>query len=152
MPVINFSYSDLCDLVGREVSRDVLREKLPLIGADLKSVPDDGDELSFEFFPDRPDLFSVEGIARAVRAFFGYEPGLRSYKVDSSEVELSVDSSVKDVRPYIWSALVEGNEITDPLIRSRSAFTISEPSSPPSPTRPSFRTRLHSCLCKVRDA
>lgn len=118
MPVINFSYSDLCDLVGREVSRDVLREKLPLIGADLKSVPDDGDELSFEFFPDRPDLFSVEGIARAVRAFFGYEPGLRSYKVDSSEVELSVDSSVKDVRPYIWSALVEGNEITDPLIRS----------------------------------
>ncbi|OGS43614.1 MAG: phenylalanine--tRNA ligase subunit beta [Euryarchaeota archaeon RBG_13_57_23] len=118
MPVINFSYSDLCELVGREVPRDLLREKLPLIGADLKSVPEDGDELSFEFFPDRPDLFSVEGISRAVRAFFGYEPGLRTYKVDDSDVDLNVDPSVNEVRPYIWSALVEGNLITDPLIRS----------------------------------
>ncbi|OGS55241.1 MAG: phenylalanine--tRNA ligase subunit beta [Euryarchaeota archaeon RBG_19FT_COMBO_56_21] len=118
MPVINFSYSDLCELVGREVPRDLLREKLPLIGADLKSVPEDGDELSFEFFPDRPDLFSVEGISRAVRAFFAYEPGLRTYNVDDSDVDLVVDPSVNEVRPYIWSALVEGNEITDPLIRS----------------------------------
>ena len=118
MPVINFSYSDLCELVGREVPRDLLREKLPLIGADLKSVPEDGDELSFEFFPDRPDLFSIEGISRAVRAFFAYEPGLRTYNVDDSDVDLVVDPSVNEVRPYIWSALVEGNEITDPLIRS----------------------------------
>jgi len=29
-----------------------------------------------------------------------------------------VDPSVNEVRPYIWSALVEGIEITDPLIRS----------------------------------
>jgi len=118
MPVINFSYSDLCGLIGREVSKDVLRERLPMIGADMKSVQDDSDELSFEFFPDRPDLYSVEGIARALRAFLGYEPGLRSYAVGESEVEVRVDPSVKDVRPYIWSAIVEGNEIDDALIRS----------------------------------
>jgi phenylalanyl-tRNA synthetase beta chain len=118
MPVINFSYSDLCDLMGREVPRDVIRERLPMIGADLKSMDETSDELSFEFFPDRPDMYSVEGIARSLRAFLGYEPGLRSYAVGSSDVELEVDSTVKDVRPYIWSALVEGNEITDPLIRS----------------------------------
>jgi phenylalanyl-tRNA synthetase beta chain len=118
MPVVNFSYSDLCDLMGREVSRDVIRERLPMIGADLKSVDDSSDELSFEFFPDRPDLYSVEGIARAFRAFLGYEPGLRSYAVGESTVDLEVDPSVKEVRPFIWSALVEGNEITDPLIRS----------------------------------
>lgn len=118
MPVINFSYSDLCELVGREVPRGQLRDRLPLIGADMKAAPEDGDEFSFEFFPDRPDLYSVEGIARAVRAFFGYEPGLRSYRVEGSGVELRVDPSVHSVRPHIWSALVEGNEITDPLIRS----------------------------------
>jgi len=118
MPVINFSYSDLCGLIGREVPKEVLRERLPMIGADMKSVQDDSDELSFEFFPDRPDLFSVEGIARALRAFLGYEPGLRSYAVGESEVEVKVDPSVKDVRPYIWSAIVEGNEINDALIRS----------------------------------
>lgn len=118
MPVINFSYSDLCELVGREVPRSTLREKLPMIGADMKLVDDASDELSFEFFPDRPDLYSVEGIARALRAFLGHEPGLRSYAVGDSDVDLNVDPSVKEVRPFIWSALVEGNDITDPLIRS----------------------------------
>jgi phenylalanyl-tRNA synthetase beta chain len=118
MPVINFSYSDLCGLIGREIPKEVLRERLPMIGAEMKSVQDDSDELSFEFFPDRPDLYCVEGIARALRAFLGYEPGLRSYAVGESGVEVRVDPSVKDVRPYIWSAIVEGNEIDDPLIRS----------------------------------
>jgi phenylalanyl-tRNA synthetase beta chain len=84
----------------------------------MKSLEDSSDDASFEFFPDRPDLYSVEGIARAMRAFLGFEPGLRSYAVGESDVDLHVDPSVNEVRPFIWSALVEGNDITDPLIRS----------------------------------
>jgi phenylalanyl-tRNA synthetase beta chain len=118
MPVINFSYSDLCELVGREVPRDVLRERLPLLGADLKSMDGSSDDLAFEFFPSRPDNYSVEGIARSLRAFLNFEPGLRSYAVGESDIDLHVDPSVNEVRPFIWSAIVEGNEITDPLIRS----------------------------------
>lgn len=118
MPVINFSYSDLCGLVGREVPRDVLIEKLPMLGADPRSAEEGSDELSFEFFPDRPDLYSVEGIARALRAFLGFEPGLRSYAVADSGLELRVDASVGPVRPCIATSLVEGNEIDDALIRS----------------------------------
>jgi len=118
MPVINFSYSDLCDLVGRDLPKEVLRERLPMLGADLKSVDESSDEMSFEFFPNRADLYSVEGIARALRAFLGNEPGLRTYAVGESSVELNVDPSVKEVRPFIWSALVAGNEINDALIRS----------------------------------
>ena len=118
MPVINFSYTDLCDLIGREVPRDLLRDRLPMLGADLKSLDESSDDVSFEFFPNRPDHYSVEGVARSLRAFLGYEPGLRTYAVGESDVDLEVDPTVKDVRPFIWSALVEGNEITDPLIRS----------------------------------
>ena len=118
MPVINFSYSDLCDLIGREVPREVLRERLPMLGADLKLIDESSDDVSFEFFPNRPDHYSVEGVARSLRAFLGYEPGLRTYAVGESDVDLHVDPTVKEVRPFIWSALVEGNEITDPLIRS----------------------------------
>lgn len=118
MPVINFSYSDLCGLVGRDLPKTVLRERLPMIGADLKSAEDDSDEMSFEFFPDRPDMYSVEGIARALRAFLDFEPGLRSYSVGSSDTELRVDPSVGEVRPHIWVALVEGNDVDDLLIRS----------------------------------
>ena len=118
MPVINFSYSDLCNLVGRDLPKQVLRERLPMLGADLKSADESSDEMSFEFFPNRADLYSVEGIARALRAFLGNEPGLRTYAVGESSVELNVDPSVMEVRPFIWSALVEGNEINDALIRS----------------------------------
>ncbi len=118
MPVINFSYADLCDLIGREVPKETLRERLPMLGSDLKYAEDSSDELSFEFFPDRADLYSVEGIARALRAFLGFEPGLRTYNVSASDAHLHVDASVKQVRPYIWSGLVEGNDITDALIRS----------------------------------
>jgi phenylalanyl-tRNA synthetase beta chain len=118
MPVINFSYSDLCALLGRDVPRELLREKLPMIGADMKSAPEGSDEMAFEFFPDRPDLYSVEGVARALRAFLGYEPGLRSYPVERSDVALRVDRSVESVRPFIWSAIVEGVEADDRLIKS----------------------------------
>lgn len=118
MPVINFSYSDLCELVGYDVPKAVLRERLPMIGADPRSADDASDEMSFEFFPDRPDLYSVEGVARALRAFLGHEPGLRSYAVGASDVELRVDPSVEHVRPHIWTALVEGLDIDDRLIRS----------------------------------
>lgn len=118
MPVISFSYSDLCELVGRDIPRKVLRDRLPLLGADLKHLDDSSDDISFEFFPSRPDNYSVEGVARSLRAFLDIEPGLRSYAVGESDVDLEVEASVNEVRPYIWSALVEGNEITDPLIRS----------------------------------
>lgn len=118
MPVINFSYSDLCDLMGTEVPREVLRERLPMLGAELKAAEESSDELSFEFFPDRPDLYSVEGIARALSAFLGHEKEMRRYATDESDIALNVDPSVNEVRPYIWSALVEGNTITDPLIKS----------------------------------
>ncbi len=118
MPVINFSYSDLCGLLGTDVPRQVLRDRLPMIGADLKSAQDGSDDMSFEFFPDRPDLYSVEGIARALRAFLGHEPGLRSYPVERSDVTLEVDNTVADVRPFIWTSVVEGVESDDALIRS----------------------------------
>ncbi len=118
MPVITFSRSDLANLMGEDISIDTLRERLPMIGADLKSAEDGNDELVFEFFPDRPDLYSVEGIARAFKAFLDIEPGLREYKVDKSDVRVIVDPSVNDVRPYIWSAIVEDVTFDDPLIRS----------------------------------
>ena len=118
MPVINFSYSDLMHLMGVEISIDTLRERLPMIGSDLKRAEEGEDELSFEFFPDRPDLYSVEGIARALKAFLNIAPGLVEYSADSSDVQICVDPSVKPVRPYIWSAMVEGLTFDDPLIRS----------------------------------
>jgi phenylalanyl-tRNA synthetase beta chain len=76
------------------------------------------DQIDIEFFPDRPDLYSVEGVARAMRAFLGHEPGLKKYTMSNSDLKLIVDPSVLDVRPWIVSGLVRNVVFTDPFVKS----------------------------------
>jgi phenylalanyl-tRNA synthetase beta chain len=116
MPVVTFDYDDFINLLGYKIPKDKLIDKLPMIGADLDKVEDN--EISIEFFPDRPDLASVEGIARASRAFFNFKTGLKKYDVKKSDIVMTVDPSVKKVRPYVVTALVKNVTMTDELIAS----------------------------------
>lgn len=116
MPVVSFNYNDFLHLLGSHISKEEIIERLPMIGADFDKM--DGDEISIEFFPNRPDLSSVEGIARASQAFFGFKPGLKSYNVEQSDITVQVDPSVKTIRPFIGCALVKNVTMTDELIVS----------------------------------
>ena len=116
MPVVTFDYNDFINLLGYKISKGELIEKLPMIGADFDKVEDN--EISIEFFPNRPDLASVEGIARASRAFFGFETGLKKYPVEKSDIVLNVAPSVNKVRPFVTTALVKNVTMTDELIAS----------------------------------
>ena len=116
MPVVTFDYNDFINLLGYNISKEELIDRLPMIGADFDQI--NGDEISIEFFPNRPDLTSVEGIARAARTFFGFEKGLKKYDVTKSDVQLFVDPSVKNVRPYVTTALIKDVTMTDELIAS----------------------------------
>ena len=118
MPVINFKYSDLCRLIGKKVSKKVLVERIPMMGADMHDDVSDNEEMSVEFFPDRPDLYSVEGLARALRAFLGLEPGMKEYDTEDTDLVMKVDKSVAEVRPCIVCAAVFDIDITDDLLRS----------------------------------
>jgi phenylalanyl-tRNA synthetase beta chain len=116
MPVITFDYNDFLNLLGNKIPKKELLDRLPMIGADLDRI--ENDEISIEFFPDRPDLASVEGIARASRAFFEFETGLKQYETYESDVTLKIDPSVKNVRPFIATAIVKDVEMSDELISS----------------------------------
>ena len=118
MPVINFKYSDLCTMLGREVSQDVLVERIPMIGADMHETESGCEDMSVEFFPDRPDLYSVEGLARGMRAFLDIEPGMKTYDVGDSDIDVYIDDSVKSVRPYFLCGVVTGVEMDDTLLKS----------------------------------
>lgn len=118
MPVINFKYDDLCGLLGEEVPQKILVEKIPMIGADMHDTEGDSNEMSVEFFPDRADLFSVEGVARAFRAFLGIEPGMKKYEVRETNIEVFTDDKVKSVRPYFLCAAVFDVNINDEFLRS----------------------------------
>ena len=118
MPVINFKYSDLCSLIGKDVPQDVLVERIPMIGADMHDTESGEEDMSVEFFPDRPDLYSVEGLARGMRAFLDIQPGLKTYEVGRSDIEVTIDPSVKSVRPYFLCGAVLDVDIDDEFLRS----------------------------------
>jgi phenylalanyl-tRNA synthetase beta chain len=116
MPLVTFKYNDFINLLGYNIPKEKLIEKLPMIGGDFSHVT--GDEINIEFFPNRPDLTSVEGIARASRAFFEFKTGLQTYEVATSDVILTVDPSVKKIRPFVVTALVKNINMSDELITS----------------------------------
>lgn len=71
MPVITLDYNDLEKLTGAD--KKTIIEHIPMIGADIERI--EADHVDIEFFPSRPDLYSVEGTARAMRGFLGVEKG-----------------------------------------------------------------------------
>ncbi|HVM46233.1 MAG TPA: phenylalanine--tRNA ligase subunit beta [Candidatus Thermoplasmatota archaeon] len=116
MPVIRFEVAELERLLRKSVPRAELAKTIPQIGADVEDSS--GETWAVEFFPDRPDLFTVEGIARALRAWYGVEPGLRLYEARPSGVEVRVDPSVAGVRPHIAAAFVRGVDMTETRLKA----------------------------------
>ncbi len=116
MPLVTFNYQDFLQLLHHTIPKQTLIERLPMIGGDFSHMDDD--EINIEFFPNRPDLTSVEGIARASRAFFGFQTGLQTYKTIPSEITLHVDASVKKIRPFVTTAYIKNITMTDELITS----------------------------------
>lgn len=114
MPVITMNWEELERLVGAK--RDLILERLPMIGCDIERY--DEKTISVEFFPNRPDLYSIEGVARALRGFLGIEKGVRKYEVKKGEWKIFVDESVLSVRPRIVGCVVRNLEIKDEVIRS----------------------------------
>ncbi len=65
--------------------------------------------MRLDLLADRPDLFDVGGLARALRGTLGIESGLPKYGTKSSDVEVHVDPSVREkdsYRPFIDCAVV----------------------------------------------
>ncbi|HIH43728.1 MAG TPA: phenylalanine--tRNA ligase subunit beta, partial [Candidatus Methanoperedenaceae archaeon] len=57
MPVITLNYDDLAALTGAD--KDTILRRIPMMGCDIERIEED--HVDIEFFPNRPDLYSVEG-------------------------------------------------------------------------------------------
>ena len=91
MPVITFKYQDLKDL-GIDMEKDELIDTLPMMSSDIEDFDDE--EIKVEFFPNRPDNLSVEGVARSFKGFIGQEVGLPKYEITSSEEIVNVEDTI----------------------------------------------------------
>ena len=115
MPAVRLYYEDLEEMVG--ASRDLFMARMAMMGADI-GKSNELEYVDVEFFPDRPDLYSSEGVARALRGFLDLEGGLPEYHVSSGDISVKVDPSVEKVRPLIGCAVVRGLQFSDPAIES----------------------------------
>ena len=116
MPVITVDYKDLINLLGKHIDMSILLDRLPMIGVSIERV--ENEEISIEVFPNRPDMLSVEGVARALRNFLGIEEGLKIYPISPPKISLYVKDNIEKIRPYIGSAVIKNVKMTHETIKS----------------------------------
>ena len=114
MAVISLPYRYLERLTG--LDRELIITRLPMLGSDIERIEED--HIDVEFFPNRPDLFSVEGVARALRGFLGKETGLPEYRVNPSGMKFTVDPALATIRPVLGSAVIRGISFDEEAILS----------------------------------
>jgi len=119
MPTIQIDFEDFQKLLGIKLPKeaDEINEILSYVKGQITLF--DGQELHIEIKDsNRPDLWHVEGLARALRGFLGFEKGLKEYSVrGDSGVKVNVDSKLRDIRPYIACAVVKNVKLSDTIIR-----------------------------------
>ena len=118
MPVITLYYDDLEELSG--LDKDTVIKRIPMMGCDIERIEDD--HVDIEFFPNRPDLYSTEGVARAIKGFMDIETGLREFSTSSSGITITRDSDIKNIRPYLACAVVRGMQFNSRSIESLMAL------------------------------
>ncbi|MCM8830700.1 MAG: phenylalanine--tRNA ligase subunit beta [Candidatus Omnitrophica bacterium] len=82
-------------------------------------VPIESKENGFyqlEITPNRPDFLSIEGLARAIFSF-KYSK-IKSYKTYNCDLQLIMDESTKNIRPFIGGAVIENINLTDSFLES----------------------------------
>lgn len=120
MPVINFTYEELFEQLGEELPKDELINILPMISSDVESYDDV--EVKAEFFPNRPDYYSVEGIVRSLKGYLELEKGIPEYDVKKTDTTITVDSELENIRPYVACCMIKNVKIDDNQLRNIMEF------------------------------
>lgn len=115
MPTITIDKKDFLSLIGKHLSDDKLAERLAMFGTDVEKVTPK--EIHLEVFPNRPDLLSQEGLARAFKNFIS-KPTLNLYKAKKSEYKAKIDPKVKKVRPCVAAAVIKNIKLNDATVKS----------------------------------
>ncbi|MGA3290593.1 MAG: phenylalanine--tRNA ligase subunit beta [Candidatus Bathyarchaeia archaeon] len=120
MPTIDIEYRELERLLSLKLEGDMARldEILAYIKGEVKLYSDREGIVSIEMKDtNRPDLWSVEGLSRALRGYLKQEKGLKQYTAGKPAIEVNVNAKLYNIRPFIACSVVKGIHLTDPIIR-----------------------------------
>jgi phenylalanyl-tRNA synthetase beta chain len=105
MVLVRFETKKLLNFSG--LSKDSLVKVPWLLGGESR---EENEEIVMEFNPDRPDLYSIQGITRAIRLFNGVEDFSNQ---NIRNENLVVNSFPPKYRPYFTVGIVRGCRIKD---------------------------------------
>ncbi len=113
MPTIEVSLRDLSSIARVDLTLDSLREVIEAFKGEVTEVR--GDYVAIELNYDRPDLFSAEGLGRAIGIYLGAR-SLPEYNVNGPVTKLDT-TKAPAYRPYAYMAIVRNVELSDEAIR-----------------------------------
>jgi len=121
----------LAEIAIPQSSPDLLHQ-IAMMGVEVDD--ETADELVVDITPNRPDLLSQAGFTRSLAAFLGKKPGLRAYTTTPSKLKVTVDESVRGIRPFTACAVIRNLKLDDE--RLKEIIDIQE--------------KLHTTFCRRR--
>ncbi|MDP2947640.1 MAG: phenylalanine--tRNA ligase subunit beta [Nanoarchaeota archaeon] len=114
MTILTMNRKELEKKVGR-ITKEI-EAKITQFGTPVEEINED--EVSIEIFPNRPDLLSLQNFARALNQY-NEKGGVSKFKILPPEKDfvVTIDKSVKQVRPYTCCAIVKGMKFDDEKIK-----------------------------------
>ena len=114
MTILTLNKKELEKKVGKIDSK--MEELITMMGTPIEEIKEA--EISIEVFPNRPDLLSLQNFARALNQYIGKEK-VADFKINKPEKDfvVTIDNSVKKIRPYTVCAIVKNLNFDDEKIK-----------------------------------
>ncbi len=120
MPTIDVNYAELQRLLNVKLNGDMekLDDILAYVKAEVKGFNEKENSVTIEMKDtNRPDLWSIEGLTRALRGYLGQEKGIKTYSVGKTAVEVNVNPKLYNIRPYICCSVIKDIHLSDDVIK-----------------------------------
>ncbi len=112
MAVVEFEKKELEKLVGKKLGDKDYSDVLTMIGCPLEKI--DSKKVWYEISPNRPDLYGIEGFARAARNFTGLSKSIPQYTVEKPKTNLVAQKV--EARPHVVAAIVRNVNLTEEIL------------------------------------
>ena len=116
MPIIEINKKDLEKILKKKITEKELEDLTSYTKTGIENIK--GEIITLEIKDsNRPDMLSIEGIARELLGIIGREKGIPRYKLNKSDFEMIAEKKVSKIRPEIACAVIKGIKLDDDAIK-----------------------------------
>ncbi|MBR9681455.1 MAG: phenylalanine--tRNA ligase subunit beta [Candidatus Altiarchaeota archaeon] len=114
--IVEFEWDDLMSLLKGQLPKEAIINAIDMIGTPVEDFTDD--VIRIEIYPNRPDLLSAGGMARALNGFLGFEVGYPMWRMAPTEVKCKLpENRASLLRPFLSFAVTKGVKLNDAAIK-----------------------------------